>query len=255
MSIVIDLASRRHTLTFLNSLSHPAGVNLPFDNPSDAALIIPEIRSEIRSGAYSADVVHLLPDVVRAGDRVLVIGAGLGVVSTLVAKTEGVARIIAVEANTAVVPYLNRVHALNGVPWVETINAVIGDSRKGRTPFFGRRDIRTSSLLPDNGPWQQVMMVPLMDLDLILAEEQISLIVCEAPAASAQLLECADLGSVEQILVGSGDDPGERWDENEVCSVLAAQGFAASDCGTALLFDHANASPEFLRRDGANRRA
>ena len=238
MSIVIDLASRRHTLTFLKSLSHPAGVNLPFDDPSDAALIIPEIRSEIRSGAYSADVVHLLPDVVLAGDCVLVIGAGLGVVSTLVTKTEGVSRVIAVEANITVVSYLNRVHALNGVPWVETINVVIGDCGKGRAPFFVRRDIRTSSLLPDDGPWTQPMLVPCMDLNLILIEEQISLVVCDIPGASAQLLAWAGLGLVERILINSGDDPAENdLAENEVCSLLAVKGFAAEKHGTVSLFE------------------
>jgi len=89
VSNVIDLAHRRRTPISLNSLSHPAGVKLPFDGLSDADLIIPEIRSAFRDGAYSSDLIRRLPDVVRAGDRVLVMGAGPGVVSTLVAKSEG----------------------------------------------------------------------------------------------------------------------------------------------------------------------
>ncbi len=247
MACVIDLASRRHTPTFLKSLSHPAGVSLPFDDPSDADLIIPEIRSAICDGAYSAAMIRLLPDVVQAGDRVLVIGAGLGVVSTLVAKTEGVARVIAVEANSALISYLNRVHDLNGVSEVEVINAVLAEGKRGRVPFFTPRDIRTSSTLLHDRLWQQAMMVPVLDLELILTEERISLIVCEIPTVSAQLLARAELGSVEQILVSSGDDSSEHWEENEVCSLLAAQGFAAEECGTALLFDHANANPESFR--------
>ena len=246
MSNVIDLASRRHTPTSLKRLLHPAGVTLPFDGPSDAALIIPEIRSEICSGAYSADLVRLLPDAVKPGDRVLVIGGGLGTISTLVAKSDGVERVIAGEANTELTPYLERVHALNGVPWVETINAVLGVVLKGRVPFFARADIRTSSLLPDDCSWQQTMMVPCMDLNLILTEEQISLIVCEIPTASAQL-QCAELGSVERILVSSGDDPSERWEQNEVRSLLAEQGFDAEERGAALLFGRANASREYFR--------
>ena len=248
MSVVIDLASRRHAPTSLKRLSHPAGVILPFDGPSDADLIIPEIRSEICSGAYSADLVRLLPDAVKPGDRVLVIGGGLGTVSSLIAKSDGVERVIAVEANTELMPYLKRVHALNGVPWVETINAVLGDGWKGRVPFFARHDIRTSSLLPDDCSWQQTMMIPCMDLNLILAEEQISLIVCEIPTAAAELLACADLGSVERILVSSGDDSLERWQDNEVRSLLAGQGFDTEERGTALLFGRANASREYIRR-------
>jgi len=246
VSVVIDLASRRHAPASLKRISHPAGVTLPLDGPSDAELLIPEIRSEICSGAYSADLVRLLPDAVKPGDRVLVIGAGLGTVSSLVAKSDGVERVIAVEANTELTPYLERVHALNGVPWVETINAVLGDGWKGRVPFFARHDIRTSSLLPDDCSWQHTMMVPCMDLNLILTEEQISLIVCEIPTASAQL-QCAELGSVERILVSSGDAPSERWEQNEVCSLLAGQGFDAEERGAALLFGRANASREYFR--------
>lgn len=246
MSVVIDLASRRHAPASLKRISHPAGVTLPLDGPSDAELLIPEIRSEICSGAYSADLVRLLPDAVKPGDRVLVIGAGLGTVSSLIAKSDGVERVIAVEANTELMPYLERVHALNGVPWVETINAVLGDGWKGRVPFFARADIRTSSLLPDDCSWQHTMMVPCMDLNLILTEEQITLIVCEIPTASAQL-QCAELGSVERILVSSGDDPSERREQNEVRSLLAGQGFDAEERGAALLFGRANASREYLR--------
>jgi len=246
VSVVIDLASRRHAPASLKRISHPAGVTLPLDGPSDAELLIPEIRSEICSGAYSADLVRLLPDAVKPGDRVLVIGAGLGTVSSLIAKSDGVERVIAVEANTELVPYLKRVHALNGVPWVETINAVLGDGWKGRVPFFARHDIRTSSLLPDDCSWQHTMMVPCMDLNLILTEEQITLIVCEIPTASAQL-QCAELGSVERILVSSGDDPSERREQNEVRSLLAGQGFDAEERGAALLFGRANASREYFR--------
>lgn len=246
MSVVIDLASRRHAPASLKRISHPAGVTLPLDGPSDAELLIPEIRSEICSGAYSADLVRLLPDAVKPGDRVLVIGAGLGTVSSLIAKSDGVERVIAVEANTELMPYLERVHALNGVPWVETINAVLGDGWRGRVPFFARADIRTSSLLPDDCSWQHTMMVPCMDLNLILTEEQITLIVCEIPTASAQL-QCAELGSVERILVSSGDDPSERREQNEVRSLLAGQGFDAEERGAALLFGRANASREYFR--------
>ncbi len=199
---------------------------MPFDGPSDAALIIPEVRSEVRSGTYCADILRLLPEAVVPGDRVLVIGAGLGVVSTLVARNEGVDRVIAVEANTALIPYLNRVHALNGVPEVETVNAVLAEGKKGRVPFFARRDLRTSSLLPHDRAWQQVIMVPFMDLNLILTEERISLVVCDIPVVSARLLARAELATVERILVDCGDEPELCWEADALCSLLAARGYA-----------------------------
>ncbi len=234
--VIVDLAAKRHSASSSMPLEHPAGVTLPFDGPSDAALIIPEIRSEIRSGTYSADLVRLLPEAVKPGDRVLVIGAGLGVVSTLIARNEGVDRVIAVEANTALIPYLNRVHDLNGVSEVETINAVLAEGKTGRVPFFARRDLRTSSLLPHDRSWQQVMMVPFMNLNLILTEERISLIVCDIPVASAQLLAQAELGQVDCILLGCGDEADQCWEDDGICTLLVARGYSAERSGTAVLF-------------------
>ena len=252
MSCVIDLASRRRTPTSLKRLSHPAGIVFPFDRQSDADLIIPEVCSAICTGAYSACIIGLVTDAVRAGDRVLVIGAGLGVVSTLVAQSRGVERVIAVEANIALLPYLERVHALNDVPWVETVNAVLGDGGKGRVPFFARRDNRNSSLLPSDDSWKQVMMVPLMDLNVILTEEQINLIVCDIPTTSAQLLGRAELGSVERIIVRCGDEISQSQGENEVWSELIEQGFAAEERGTAALFERAGADDWSFRSSGAS---
>ena len=223
--VIVDLAAKRQSFAS-EPLLQPAGVTLPFDGSSDAALSIPEVRSEVRSGAYCGDLVRLVSEAGGTGDRVLVIGAGLVVVSTLVARNEGVDRVIAVEANTALIPYLNRVHALNGVSEVETVNAVLAEGKKGRVPFFARRDLRASSLMPHDRSWQQVMMVPFMDLNLILTEERISLVVCDIPVVSARLLARAELATVERILVDCGDEPELCWEADALCSLLAARGYA-----------------------------
>jgi inner membrane protein len=248
--VIIDLAAKRQGASSTGPLEHPAGVTLPFDNPSDAALIIPEIRSEIRSGSYAADVLQLLPNTVQFGDRALIIGAGLGVMSTLVARSEGIERVIAVEANTSLIPYLNRVHDLNKVSEIETVNAVLADGKKGRVPFFARRDLRTSSLVPHDRSWQQVMMVPFMDLNLILKEERISLIICDIPVTSAQLLARAELDTVERILVNCCDDADQAWDEDGVCTLLAARGYASETVGTAVLFHRPGASDRAAGQPG-----
>jgi len=144
----------------------------------DATLVPPELRAAIVAGTYSADLIDRIAEAVCPGDRVLVVGAGLGIVSTLVARRRA-ARVIAVEPNVVLARYLERVHAVNGVPWVETVNGVLCEGRRGRIPFFARNDPRASSLLPDEADWSHVMMVPLIDVNLILAEEDINLIVCE----------------------------------------------------------------------------
>ncbi len=236
MCVIVDLASRRKLKAAANSLAHPSGIRLPLDRPSDAELIAPEVRHAISSGAFEADVIDLLSDAVRDGDRVLVVGAGLGIVSTLVAQMPGVERIIAVEADAALAPYAQRVHAANGVPWVETLNAVVTAKGTGRVPFFSRRDLRSSSLSPEDGDWRNVMLVPMIDLNLILTEERISLVIYNLPQSPRRLLGHAALGSVERILVGGGaDSAGDAG----VRDGLAARGYGSVRLGDAVLFDRA----------------
>lgn len=244
MSCVVDLSSRRTVPPPVEFLSHPAGVTLPFDDSSYSDFLVPEIRGAVCCGAYCADTIGHLPDVVRDGDRALVIGAGLGVVSTLIARRPRVNRVIAVEADAALVPYLRRVHELNGVPWVETINAVLDNGRSGEAPVFGARDRDKSQHRPQ-GP--QMAMVPRMDLNLILAEERISLIVCDLTDGIRRLLAEASLGKVARILVradggipagGSGMPP----TEGGLLAVLADGGFDMESRGPALLFDRAGHS-------------
>jgi len=234
--MVIDLNSRRRAPTSFTSLLHPAGVTLPFDGAKDADLIVPEIRSRIVSGAYGAELLQMLRDTMKPADRVLVIGAGLGTASTLAATCPGVNRVIAIEPNTELCAYLTRTHDLNGVPWVETINAVLVASQRGRVPFFARHDLRLSSLLPDECSWQLAMMVPCMDLNLVLTEERISLLVCEVPSGAATIFADADLSRVDRILVSSGDDALSLGEKGEVVRLLAEKGFTAEPGESTLRF-------------------
>jgi FkbM family methyltransferase len=236
VAVVVELDSWRKSPTSYTSLSHPAGVILPFEGRADAELINPEIRRQIVSGAYSADVLEQIDGLVRPADRVLVIGAGLGTASTLVAKQRGVKRVIAAEANAELLPYLNRTHELNAVSSVETLHAVLVSGRTGLVPFYARDDIRSSSLQPDHCSWQLEMLVPCMDIDLILSEEQISLVICEIPFGASEMFTAADLSGVDRILFSNGGDPVPAGEEAAVQAILAERGFEAAVCGSAIVF-------------------
>lgn len=238
MSCVIDLSQWRRAP---GSLSHPAGVTLPLENPGHASLLTPEVRDAVGSGAHCADLVRLIANAVRPGERALVLGSGLGVASSLVAKTRGVERVIAVEPNISLAAYIAHVHSANGVPWVEVVNGVPVESGRGRIPVFVRHDVRASSFSVDDGPWTQVMLVPRLNLDLMLAEERISLIVAERSAISARLLARAQLGSVERILFGFHHSTEGSSDRDELTARLAERGFVGQSLGTALQFGRADA--------------
>lgn len=219
---------------------HPAGVTLPMDSPRDADFLVPEIRGAICTGTYSSGLIDLLPDAVRPGDRVLVIGAGLGVISTLVAKCPGIDRVLALEADATLVPYLERVHALNGVGWVETLNATPGCGNPGSVPFYGRRDLRTSSTVPQPA-WQRETTVPVVDLDLVVAEEEITLIVCEAPTPFPGILSVIQAGAVERLAIDAEASWPDCANWDEIMIYVLRRGLAVKHAGTSLLLSREGA--------------
>lgn len=231
MSCVIDLYHWRHAS---RPLCHPAGVTLPLENPGDANLFIPQIRQAVANGSYCADLVRALPTAVPAGTGVLAIGSGLGILSTLTARIPGVARLLVIEPNISVANYISCVHEANGAPWVETMNGVPVEGGRGRVPVFVRRDVRALSLDPDDGPWRQVMLVPGVNLNLVLAEEQFSLIVAEDGASVAIILAGADLASVDRMVLGVRDAAGGSMDA--LGSSVAAGGYKARCIGAAMIF-------------------
>lgn len=193
----------------LESLSHPAGVELcPRSLTAESRVALDTINS-IRDGSYCADLIGQLPDVVRPDDRVLIVGAGLGVISTLVARMPGVQRVIAVEPNVTLIPHLEKVHEVNGAARVEIINAVPGSGAKGRVPFFARRDLRASSMMPHDGPWELTMLVPAIDLGLVIAEERISLIICERALAPEGLTDLEGCHAVRRVLLSDDTAAGQ----------------------------------------------
>src|SRR5918992_88715 len=78
--------------------------------PPDPAVITPAIRKAILEGRFEAEESSQIPRIVRAGDRVLEIGAGTGFISTLLSRDRRVSRVVAVEANPHLLDYMARLH-------------------------------------------------------------------------------------------------------------------------------------------------
>ena len=83
--------------------------------------------------------------VVRQGDRVLELGAGIGFMSTHIAKARKIREINTFEANPHLIPYIQSVHEANDVNNVHVHNAILG-KRKGSVPFYVRANLLASSM-------------------------------------------------------------------------------------------------------------
>ncbi|MDT8345355.1 MAG: FkbM family methyltransferase [Thermohalobaculum sp.] len=185
----------------LRETVHCHGVAIPLDRAAGPRIVTPAILSAILSGTYEADEARFIPDIVEPGDRVLEIGAGIGVISTLTARCPEVEHIVAVEANPRLIPFIREVHALNGVERVTVMNTLLAPGGSGRAPFYLRRDFWMSSMSPGPEPYAERIEVEVSDLNALLRRERISLVICDVEGAEAAIFSGADLAGVDRIYV------------------------------------------------------
>jgi FkbM family methyltransferase len=164
-------------------------------------VITPAIEVAISTGAFEAEEAAELPYIVEPGDRVLEIGAGIGFISTLLDRHSSVDKVIAVEANPHLMPYMEQLHDVNGVQKVDRRNAVLTNQGIDAMTFYLRQDFWMGSLSAGPNPYQATVDVPTQNLDRLIRDENISLIVCDIEGAETKLFRDADLSGVTRIYV------------------------------------------------------
>ncbi len=205
--------------------------------PYDPAIITPPIKHAIESGCFEAEEAAQLPHIVAPEDIVLDIGAGIGFISTLIARRAE--RVISVEANPDLLPFMARLHRINGIENARRLNVVLGDIEAGMATFYQRRDFWMGSLAKGPNPYSSTVEVPYMGLNALLEKEQISLIVCDIEGAESFLFARAALCCVDRIYMELHDHITGLKGVAAVFSAMAERGFAYDprySAGAVVLF-------------------
>lgn len=207
--------------TFSSSLE-TLGVRIPYD----PAIITPVILDAILANAFEAREASEIPDIVRPGDNVLEIGAGIGFISTLLARQPGVSNVYAVEANPALLPFMADLHLLNDThEKVERLNFVLTNDDAPALTFYQRSDFWMGSLMEGPNPYYATVEVPTANLDNFLREKEISLIVCDIEGAETVIFNNADLTLVDRIYVELHDHVTGLSGVGHVFRTLSEHGF------------------------------
>lgn len=82
--------------------------------PVDRRFMSEKIINAMRAGRYEGGEANVLPRLVRPGERVVEVGAGVGVLTALVAKITPAELVVAIEANPGLQDYIAELHRLNG---------------------------------------------------------------------------------------------------------------------------------------------
>ena len=191
--------------------------------PYDPAIITPPIKHAIEAGFFEAEEAAQLPYIIKPDDVVLDIGAGIGFISTLIARRAE--RVISVEANPDLLPYMARLHQINGIANIRRLNVVLGDAEAGMATFYQREDFWMGSLAAGPNPYKTTVNVPYSGLNALLENERITLIVCDIEGAESFLFTRATLCCVDRIYLELHDHITGLKGVSAVFSAMAAHGF------------------------------
>jgi len=217
--------------------------------PLDEIIITPPIAAALCAHRYEAEEAAQIPAIVIPGDIVLEIGAGIGFISSLVARQPGVSQIFAVEANPSLLPYMAKLHAANGVTSVRPVNAVLANSGADTALFYQRRDFWMGSLSEGPEPYESVISVPVIDFNNFLSTHKVSLIICDIEGAERWIFADVELHSVDRIYLELHDHITGLAGIAALFSHLGARGFAYDprhSNGAVVLFRKL-VEPEVLR--------
>lgn len=196
------------------------GVKVPFF----PHVITPKIERPMRNNRYEGGECAALRDILQPGDRVLELGAGIGLISTVAAMANGVASVTAVEANPELIPVIEETHRLNEVTTVDLRNGVVCPNAQKKAPFYLRADFWASSMEPDSRPFKKKKHLPCFNIHALVEETKPTVIVCDIEGGEAGLFDEVDLTGVRAMILEMHPKVYGEKTVNEITNLIEGQG-------------------------------
>jgi FkbM family methyltransferase len=156
-----------------------------------------EVTRLLRRGDYEFAERKLLLSILQVDDRVLEVGAGIGVLGLVAARVCGPRNVLSYEPNPKTMPLIEANHNLNNLyPGVRE-KAITADG--GSITFFRTANIISSSQIERD--LSEAITVSSDRINDAIAEFQPTILVMDAEGAELNLLPTADLSSLRALVI------------------------------------------------------
>ena len=194
----------------------------------------------IRSGNYERQEASALPNIIKEGDRILELGAGIGYISSLVARDPRVLAYRAYEANPMLIPVILNTHEINSIDNVEVINGVLTDNNlNSKSKFYLREDFWASSLSEKPWAFEEIIEVPNFSFSNEVETFKPTLIICDIEGGELDLFVKGELGRTERVYMEVHQEVLGRQGMKRLFDAMSEKGFhydTWSSCGNVVLF-------------------
>lgn len=167
-------------------------------------VMAPRIVEAIKRGIYEKAEGRIVKSLIKEGDVVLELGAGIGFLTTVMATDPRVAKIVAYEADVQLADIARKTLLLNNIVndgRVDIRNAVVSNSVTTPSIEFYVHDEFWMSSLQSNEEASRVDDVRVDRLNSVLRDVTPNLIVCDIEGGELGLFADADLSTVTRILI------------------------------------------------------
>ncbi|MEJ8308408.1 FkbM family methyltransferase [Agrobacterium larrymoorei] len=193
--------------------------------------VSPIIWQALRDGSYEAKEARSVTRAVKAGDRVLELGSGIGVITSVIARIPDVS-VFAFEANPSTARLAERILAANGASNVRFAQGLLTAGKPDKHVFYVRRDLWMSSMDEQQGPYESRIEIGSENIDNFIHLHDINVMVMDIEGAERDLLRDARLDGVERIFVELHDHLYGLSGVRDITQALAEKGFAYDPRGS-----------------------
>lgn len=149
------------------------------------------IAGKLAAGRYEGHEAAAVAMRLRAGQRVLELGAGLGYIASLACRITGAENVVTVEANPAMIPVIRANLDCNGFKAATLIHgAVTGlEEDEHEIAFEQKNAFWAARLAEESSDPAAVVNVPMLRLRDLLAQHRPHVVVMDIEGAEAHLFE------------------------------------------------------------------
>ncbi|MBA4774700.1 MULTISPECIES: FkbM family methyltransferase [Agrobacterium] len=203
------------------------GIALPLSSDE----VSPVIWQALTDGSYEAKEARSVLKAIKPGDRVLELGSGIGIITSIIAGIEDVS-VWAFEANPSTAALAERVIKANCRGNVVFSQGLLTADEPSSYPFYVRRDLWMSSMDENQGPYEKRIEISSANIDEFIASRGITALVMDIEGAERDLLGRADLSGVERIFVELHDHLYGLAGVRDIMQALTAKGYAYDPRGS-----------------------
>lgn len=192
------------------------GVRIPITGTHLSFAIIHQLVGK----NYEKPEIYAISRIVRDNDRILELGAGIGVVSAITAKKFPFVKILSFEANPSLVTPIKNLHQLNNICSISVINAIctatesMGNERK----FYVTKSFSRSSVIPPLLIDHEIN-VPTVQVNKVINDFSPTILIMDIEGGEAELIPSICLGGVREIVIELHPNV---LDDNEIFKIFSA---------------------------------